>query len=74
MEDDDGIGIDTGVGSDLIEPAVALALTFDHGPLDQPQWLKTKGSHAGLLVVLLFGLIQLDGQGPRALFQIPGDL
>jgi hypothetical protein len=35
MMDDQYSGIDTGVGSDLIQPAVALPLAFDHGPLDQ---------------------------------------
>jgi hypothetical protein len=35
MGDDDRVRIDTGVGSELIEPAVVLALTFDDGPLEQ---------------------------------------
>jgi len=43
MVDDGCIGNDTGVGSDLIQPAVALPLAFDHGPLDQFKLSRKQG-------------------------------
>lgn len=59
IRDDDGIGIDTGVGFDLIQPAAVLALTFDHVPPGSSKFVRSKGSDR---FVLLFGPIQLTGQ------------